>query len=102
MDKMKQEEFEQVGTYLYKLFCKLSRDVQIEKIQMQRAKGEKMAILDESNKPLINMFSDGQLSVFMLSYFSEIFSDCRGVRNFQFILLMILQVVWMISICLLS
>lgn len=69
MDKMKQEEFEQVGTYLYKLFCKLSRDVQIETIQMKRTKGDKMALLDESNKPLINMFSDGQLSVFMLSYF---------------------------------
>lgn len=82
MDKMKQEEFEQVGTYLYKLFCKLSRDVQIEKIQMQRAKGEKMAILDESNKPLINMFSDGQLSVFMLSYFFGNIFRLQGSEKF--------------------
>lgn len=82
MDKMKQEEFEQVGTYLYKLFCKLSRDVQIETIQMKRTKGDKMALLDESNKPLINMFSDGQLSVFMLSYFFGNIFRMQGNETF--------------------
>ena len=82
MDKMKQEEFEQVGTYLYKLFCKLSRDVQIETIQMKRTKGDKMAILDESNKPLIDMFSDGQLSVFMLSYFFGNIFRLQGSEKF--------------------
>jgi len=49
---------------------------------MQRAKGEKMAILDESNKPLINMFSDGQLSVFMLSYFFGNIFRLQGSEKF--------------------
>lgn len=69
IDKMKKEEIDQVGPYLYKLFCKLSRDVQIDKIQTLKMNADKTDLLDEKNKPLMNMFSDGQLSVFMISYF---------------------------------
>lgn len=69
MDEMKKEEIAQVGPYLYKLYCKLSRDVQIDNIQTLKTKGDKTELLDENKKPLLNMFSDGQLSVFMISYF---------------------------------
>lgn len=82
MDKLKQEEFDQVGPYLYKLFCKLSRDVQIDMIQTQRKKGDKMALLDESDNPLVNMLSDGQLSVFMISYFFGNIFRLKGKETF--------------------
>ena len=67
--KLKKKEYAQVGPYLYKIFRKLSRDVQIEGIKIENEEGGAVSLLDENGYSLLNMFSDGQLSVFMLSYF---------------------------------
>lgn len=68
-NELKKKEYAQVGPYLYKIFRKLSRDVQIESINLKNEKEGKVSLLDEKGYSLLNMFSDGQLSVFMLSYF---------------------------------
>ena len=67
--ELKKKEYAQVGPYLYKIFRKLSRDVQIEGIKIENEEGGEVSLLDENGYSLLNMFSDGQLSVFMLSYF---------------------------------
>lgn len=67
--ELKKKEYAQVGPYLYKIFQKLSRDVQIEGIKLENEEGGAVSLLDENGYSLLNMFSDGQLSVFMLSYF---------------------------------
>lgn len=67
--ELKKKEYAQVGPYLYKIFRKLSRDVQIEGIKIENEEGGEVSLLDENGYSLLNMLSDGQLSVFMLSYF---------------------------------
>ena len=66
-------EYEKVGPYLTKIFHKLSRDTHIKNFQLIKRAGEKnekeLELLDEAGRPIMNMLSDGQLSVFMLSYF---------------------------------
>ena len=66
-------EYEKVGPYLTKIFHKLSRDTHIKKFELVKRSGEKnekeLELLDEAGHPIMNMLSDGQLSVFMLSYF---------------------------------
>lgn len=68
-DELKAEEYQQVGPYLFKFFRKLSRDVRIDGMQIKLTEGKKVALLNDKNSSLLNIFSDGQLSVFMLSYF---------------------------------
>ena len=68
-DELKEEEYNQVGPYLFKFFCKLSRDVRIGGMDIKFTDGKKVALLNDKNSSLLNIFSDGQLSVFMLSYF---------------------------------
>lgn len=66
-------EYEKVGPYLTKIFHKLSRDTHIKSFELIKRPGEKnekeLELLDEAGHPIMNMLSDGQLSVFMLSYF---------------------------------
>lgn len=70
LKKLREEEFQQVGPYLYKIFRKLSRNVKIEGLSLKSGKkGGQLSLTDENGKSVLNMFSDGQLSVFMLSYF---------------------------------
>lgn len=67
---MNKYEFEQVGPYLYKIFRKLSRDVSISGIKLKSGRGDdRLQLVDENEHPILNMLSEGQLSVFMLSYF---------------------------------
>ena len=63
----------EVDPYLSKIFQKLSRDIHIKEFRLSKRdsnQGSKeLDILDEEGRPILNMFSDGQLSVFMMSYF---------------------------------
>ena len=51
----------------------MSRDIHIKEFRLSKRdsnQGSKeLDILDEEGRPILNMFSDGQLSVFMMSYF---------------------------------
>lgn len=70
LKELREEEFKQVGPYLYKIFRKLSRNIKIDGLNLLSGKGnDQLSLTDESGKSILNMFSDGQLSVFMLSYF---------------------------------
>ena len=86
---LRKEEFQQVGPYLYKIFRKLSRNIKIDGLKLNSAKGNKLSLTDENGKSILNMFSDGQLSVFMLSYFFGNALRIKKQSNFQYILLMI-------------
>lgn len=70
---LRKEEYAMVGPYLSKFFQKLSRDIHIKEFKLSKRdsnQGSKeLDILDEEGRPILNMFSDGQLSVFMMSYF---------------------------------
>ncbi len=70
LKKMNTEEYNQVDPYLYKIFRKLSRDVNVSGIQLKCGKGDDLLMLTgDQNKHILNMLSYGQLSVFMLSSF---------------------------------
>ena len=66
--KLRKIEYENVGPFLLKYFKKLAR---MEAIKDIRIVGEenKISLYDEKNKNMLNVLSNGQLSVFMLSYF---------------------------------
>lgn len=70
---LRKEEYAMVGPYLSKIFQKLSRDIHIKEFKLSKRdsnQGSKeLDILDEEGRPILNMLSDGQLSVFMMSYF---------------------------------
>lgn len=68
VERLKAEEYNTVGPNLYKFYKKLSRINTIQGIQI-RQEGELMSIVDESDKNIVNILSNGQLSVFMLAYF---------------------------------
>lgn len=65
---LKTEEYNIVGPNLYKFYRKLSRINTIEGIQLKQEE-EMLSIVDESDKNVVNILSNGQLSVFMLAYF---------------------------------
>lgn len=65
---LKSEEYSKVGPILYKFYKKLSRINTIEGIQLKQ-ESDLLSIVDESNKNVVNILSNGQLSVFMLAYF---------------------------------
>ncbi len=70
LKKMKANEYNNVGPYLYNIYCKLSRDVNISKFDLKGGRGiGTLMLMDSDNMPIQNMLSDGQLSVLMLSYF---------------------------------
>lgn len=71
--KLEMAEYENIGPFLTKIFHKLSKDIHIKEILLEKRSGEKnekeLELCDENKHPIMNMLSDGQLSVFMLSYF---------------------------------
>ena len=76
LTEMKSNEYERVGPYLSQIFKKLSRAGNIAKINIEPdgARGL-LRIVDENGISILNRLSDGQLSVFVLSYFiGNIFS----------------------------
>lgn len=83
LKKLREEEFEQVGPYLYKIFRKLSRNIKIEGLNLRGGKKDgQLSLTDEDGKSVLNMFSDGQLSVFMLSYFFGNALRIKGKEKF--------------------
>lgn len=68
VEKLKREEYESVGPNLKKYYKKLSRIDSIESIDIVFEK-DQISIIDEKGKSLVNILSNGQLSVFMLAYF---------------------------------
>lgn len=70
--KLKKDEFDKVGPNLYKFYKKLARINTIETIDLQLDNDgsvEKLILNDETGKNIVNILSNGQLSVFMLAYF---------------------------------
>lgn len=68
VDQLRKDEYNSVGPNLYKFYKKLSRINSIESIQI-RPDDENLSLEDESGSSVVNILSNGQLSVFMLAYF---------------------------------
>lgn len=66
--KLKEQEYEAVGPNLCRLYKKLARVDSVQEVRLSHDNG-KMALVDENGKNLVNILSNGQLGVFMLSYF---------------------------------
>ncbi len=65
-------ELEAVGPYLYKIFSKVIKHTNIEEIKFNRdgSKGEGGAtVTDQDDNNILNILSQGQFGVFMLSFF---------------------------------
>ena len=68
IDQLKADEYNKVGPNLFKFYKKLSRIHTIEKISLKQENGL-LSIVDEKDKNIVNILSNGQMSVFMLAYF---------------------------------
>lgn len=68
VNQLREEEYNSVGPGLYKFYKKLSRINTIENIQI-RPDNKNLSLEDESGNSVVNILSNGQLSVFMLAYF---------------------------------
>lgn len=68
VNQLKSDEYNKVGPNLFKFYKKLSRINAINSIQLKQETGL-LSIVDESDKNIVNILSNGQLSVFMLAYF---------------------------------
>lgn len=66
--QLKDTEFESVGPYLRLLYKKLARVNSISEVHLKSADG-KISLVDEQEKNIVNILSNGQLSVFVLAYF---------------------------------
>lgn len=65
-----QQEYENVGPNLYKFYKKLSRINTIKNIKIIPDGVEnQVSLTDETGKHVVNILSNGQLSVFILAYF---------------------------------
>lgn len=72
ISQLKNQEYNNVGPNLFKFYKKLSRINTIENVSLIQEKADKKDVLsltDESGKNIVNILSNGQISVFMLSYF---------------------------------
>lgn len=68
VNQLKSDEYNKVGPNLFKFYKKLSRINAIDTIQLKQ-ETDLLSIVDESDKNIVNILSNGQLSVFMLAYF---------------------------------
>jgi exonuclease SbcC len=68
VSKLKKKEYENVGPFLHKFYKKLSRVQSVKEISLLNEEN-KISLSDEKSKSLMNVLSNGQLSVFMLAYF---------------------------------
>lgn len=66
--QLEQEEYAAVGPSLKKYYKKLSRIDSIDTIDIV-LEDKQISMIDEKKKNIVNILSNGQLSVFMLSYF---------------------------------
>ncbi|EJT6151438.1 TPA: AAA family ATPase [Clostridium perfringens] len=74
LKEIEQTEFEDVGPYLFRIFNKIIKHTNIDgfkfKRDSSRVQGESgISFLDLEENNIMNMFSEGQLGVFMISYF---------------------------------
>lgn len=69
IEDLKKQEYAQVGPFLYSIYYKLSRNSSVYGIKLENTNKGRILLTDEGNNALLNIFSDGQLSVFMVSYF---------------------------------
>lgn len=68
VEQLKKEEYNNVGPNLYKFYKKLSRINAIEDIKIVPDE-DNLSLEDERGSSVVNILSNGQLSVFMLAYF---------------------------------
>lgn len=68
VSRLEKEEYALVGPNLRKYYKKLARIDTIKSIELL-LDGEQISIVDEKKKNVVNILSNGQLGVFMLSYF---------------------------------
>ena len=68
VSELERNEFNSIGPTLRKIYKKLIRIDNISNIEL-KYEGKKLLILDENKKNIVNILSNGQLSVFMLAYF---------------------------------
>lgn len=68
IDELSKEEYEAVGPTLCKFFNKLSRFNACNGIKLIQ-ENEGISLVDDKGKNIVNVLSNGQISVFLLSYF---------------------------------
>lgn len=79
-----QQEYESVGPNLYKFYKKLSRINTIQNIKITRdGKENQVSLTDETGKHVVNILSNGQLSVFILAYFFAGIVSRGNKENFK-------------------
>lgn len=70
--EIEKEELRAVGPYLYKIFTKIVKHTTITKFEFKRD-GSRLAggatFTDQNNNNILNTLSQGQMGVFILSYF---------------------------------
>lgn len=66
---LKREEYESVGPELLKYYKKLARIDTLSAVNIVPGDEQQLSIVDENEKHLVNILSNGQLGVFMLAYF---------------------------------
>lgn len=74
LNRLEDSELSSVGPYLYKIFIKLIKNTNnIEEIKLETdrsVRGERGAVfVDDKGNNIMNILSQGQLGVFMISYF---------------------------------
>ena len=79
-----QQEYESVGPNLYKFYKKLSRINTIQNIKITPdGKENQVSLTDETGKHVVNILSNGQLSVFILAYFFAGIVSRGNKENFK-------------------
>lgn len=68
VEKLKADEYQNVGPTLNKFYKKLSRINSIEDIEVI-LEDDQLSLIDEKENNIVNVLSNGQLSIFMLAYF---------------------------------
>lgn len=68
VEKLSKDEYEKVGPVLSKFYNKLIRLNSSEEIKIVQEK-EGISLVDDKGKNIVNVLSNGQISVFMLAYF---------------------------------
>lgn len=85
ISRLERNEFDSVGPVLRLIYKKLIRIDNIKNIELKYEE-DKLLILDEKKKNIVNILSNGQLSVFMLAYFfAGIFSRTDELIKIYFI-----------------
>lgn len=68
MEKLSRDEYERVGPALAKFYNKLPRFNSSDGINIVQEK-DGISLVDDKGKNIVNVLSNGQISVFMLAHF---------------------------------